>query len=208
MPSRVESESPWIEVACQRGRRTGRFYRDGPLSTEERRRVEPANPWTTSHNGNAFVKSIPVNIPLEIFKPPPWMDDALCATFEDRDIWTSSDSNEIAEATEACFRCPVRRDCFLFAWETEADEVPFHVWGGTSASLRKRLHKKYDNGLRAFEQVNEPIKRGRPVNAEQPKDPCGVCGGRHWHRDRTRHGKIRWRCVFCRDKRNREREAA
>lgn len=157
-----------------------------PLLTEERCRVQ-------RNNDAAIAKVAPTNILPELFSPPPWMADALCRSFEDPDLWTSSDPQDVAQAVEACFFCPVRRQCFLFTWGFEAVNYVYHVSGGTSARSRNRLHSKYADPARAYEQVKPPV-----INRHiRPDHPCPECHENEWYRWKHRSGAIEWRCVEC-----------
>jgi hypothetical protein len=145
---------------------------------------------------------------MELFQTPPWMSEALCAKVSDSYLWTSSEPKDALKAIEGCFGCPVRRECFLFAWDNETYETTYHVYGGTSLSLRRRLHTKYSDPEKAFASVKEPAKAGRPKGPHRPTEPCDTCGHVRWQKDTNRHGNTFWSCGHCRENRRKKKEAA
>lgn len=61
-------------------------------------------------------------------------------------------AHKTRKAKESCLRCPVRIDCFEYAYEAKLEDG---VWGGSSSIERKEWH---DAGLdveRAWEAFNQ-----------------------------------------------------
>lgn len=72
-----------------------------------------------------------------MFKPEPWMADALCAQ-TDPDVFFPELGGSTREAKAICAKCPVLARCRAFALE----HGERGVWGGTSDGDRTRLRRK------------------------------------------------------------------
>lgn len=48
-----------------------------------------------------------------------WQNKALCKGHDRPSIWFSYNKEELEEATNICKQCPVAKQCFLNAWESE-----------------------------------------------------------------------------------------
>lgn len=71
---------------------------------------------------------------------PAWTERALCAQIGG-DLWFAEkgDWYAVVNAKLTCFRCPVRRECLLFALE---NNERVGVWGGLSPKQRDELRKR------------------------------------------------------------------
>ena len=73
--------------------------------------------------------------PLAAFRPPAWIDDALCAQ-SDPDAWFP-EGNELAPAAvRVCGACPVRAECLAYALDRDVQEG---IWGGLYPRERREL---------------------------------------------------------------------
>lgn len=61
-------------------------------------------------------------------------DEPACA--DDPEQWSSTRPEEVEWAQSACAVCPVRQICLAYALEARE---PVGVWGGLTATVRKRL---------------------------------------------------------------------
>lgn len=73
---------------------------------------------------------------IEMFKPEPWMADALCAQV-DAELFFPEVGGSTREAKAICAKCPVRARCLAYALEHRERGV----WGGTSDGDRERLRQ-------------------------------------------------------------------
>lgn len=76
-----------------------------------------------------------------LFEPEEsWRDQAACAG-SDNDIFfpAGEDDEIVAPAKAICAACPVKDDCLQYALATNQTEG---VWGGLSASERRRLRRR------------------------------------------------------------------
>lgn len=58
-----------------------------------------------------------------------WKEKALCVNHPESNLWFSYKKDDINRAVSICSKCPVKKECFLSAWES--DEF-YGVYGGIS----------------------------------------------------------------------------
>ncbi len=84
----------------------------------------------------------------DIFDPNPgWREEAACAG-ADPDLFFpvgDTDLETIAAAKAVCAGCPVKEDCLAYSIETNQTDG---VWGGLTASERRRLRRRWLRELR------------------------------------------------------------
>lgn len=75
-----------------------------------------------------------------------WRDVAACARRSDVDFFVSpEDAVGVGRAMAVCASCPVARECLAFAVETNQ---PDGIWGGTTATERSKLRRRWMEELR------------------------------------------------------------
>lgn len=103
-------------------------------------------------------------------------DDATpCSLVPNRDIFTSTNPSDIAQARAVCATCPFTGrtgPCLKAAIELGADGI----WAGTTKSQRLR----YGTGpIRKPGRPRKPIEHGTKAGYEthrrRNEDPCGTC---------------------------------
>lgn len=77
---------------------------------------------------------------LSIAPPEPWMDEAVCASILDDEIWYPPKGGSSRQAKKICSGCPVRAECLAYAL-THGEH--FGVWGGASERDRYRMSIKH-----------------------------------------------------------------
>jgi hypothetical protein len=87
----------------------------------------------------------------------PHFPEAACADIEDTEIFFQTKTKEIEkvidQVRELCFSCPHQKACVEYAID---EEIEYGIWGGYTASQRKRMKPKKivkhrsDLGQKAF----------------------------------------------------------
>lgn len=88
--------------------------------------------------------------------PQAWRRDALCAQ-TDPEAFFPDDGN-VADAKRMCARCCVRESCLSHA--LSANE-PFGVWGGLSATERRKLLRTTSGTPRTSTQAAKDVRDAR-----------------------------------------------
>lgn len=88
----------------------------------------------------------------------PWMEDGLCRTHPEPDLWYSEKKADRDEAREVCAVCPVRLECLEFAITGRGRGITadsprqgreqYGIWGGVNFELPGRP-AKYWKDIRA-----------------------------------------------------------
>jgi WhiB family redox-sensing transcriptional regulator len=83
-----------------------------------------------------------------------WRDDAYCIDMPSHIFYGKTEDSmtaaEIAYAKTVCARCPVRRDCLIYALK---NQEPYGVWGGF-ATFERRTALKRNNGEHIYAVVD------------------------------------------------------
>ena len=82
---------------------------------------------------------------------PPWYYESLCLGVGNENFFAGQGGAAVvAAAKELCLDCPHQHDCFVYAYEENADE--HGVWGGSSRPERLDW---FERGLDVHEAWNE-----------------------------------------------------
>jgi hypothetical protein len=108
---------------------------------------------------------IPIDYDLmKAMLPPVWSKEALCrsATAEHLEVFYPEPSahggNPLAVARKMCLQCPVRYDCLEYGLDEQ-----WGVWGGHSASQRRKLNSMMKKGSSLLEASQQIDARSRDV---------------------------------------------
>ena len=78
---------------------------------------------------------------MNLPKPPPWVDKALCAEVCADEWFPEPEATSTSTARAICARCEVRLDCLNYALD---NNEPYGVWGGFGPAERRRLRRSVD----------------------------------------------------------------
>ena len=101
---------------------------------------------------------------LKAMTPPPWVKQALCKSETAEHLETfypepsSHGGNPLAVARKMCLQCPVRYECLEYGLDEQ-----WGVWGGHSASQRRKLSSMMKKGSTLLEASQQIDARSRDV---------------------------------------------
>jgi len=108
---------------------------------------------------------IPIDYDLmKAMTPKPWAVEALCKTPTGELVDTfypetsTHGGNPLAVARKICLQCPVRYECLQFGLDEQ-----WGVWGGHSASQRRKLSSMVKKGSSLLEASQAIDARSRDV---------------------------------------------
>ncbi|GAA2037477.1 hypothetical protein GCM10009740_31620 [Terrabacter terrae] len=99
------------------------------------------------------------------------MDATPCSRVPDRDIFTSTDPDDIAAAKAVCSTCPFTKACLKAA--LELGEVG--VWGGTTKAQRTRLNHTPRQPGRPRKPITHGTRQGYFQHRNRGEDACIEC---------------------------------